>query len=551
MKRALHPIIVLLTLVALALGAFELAEYSWDQVAKYESPFTGALPSGREGQPLVDRVVMVVIDGLRLDASQEMANLNRLRGQGGDLVVRGGQPSLSYPSWSVISTGAWQEVSGVTTNWYEGEVEVDSIFREAQRKGLRTAIVGDDGWLQLFGPWVERSVTFEGVSEEECRDWEAIYALDDRILRGVLQVLAEGPDLLLIHFEGPDNLGHGFGGASPEYRAGVQRVDGHLGELVAAIDLETTALIVTADHGQIDIGGHGGWESVVTRVPLVMVGRGIAKGGEGVEVNQTDIAPTVAVLLGTAIPAHNQGRALFEYLDIDPALEAQRKDDLAEQKSHFYTAYITWLTGTAPQKRTVSEEMAQSVRVSRLSRERLGRLPVALLMALVPALYIGFYPRKRELLLPLGGALLYFVGYNLLFFGGGNNWSLSAFNSEAQIWAFIAQRIMEAALVSALVGLVVGWLGRKRSAYGAAVAAVNTSFLVAYGLILQIDLFYLLWNVGFSWYLPNLRMGFKYYLDLFQLVAVGFMALFLPLLSLGARWVGRRVLPERRVAPEE
>lgn len=545
MKRALHLIIVLLILVGVALGAFQLAQYSWDEVAEYRSPFTGALPRGNEGQPLVERVVLVVIDGLRLDASQEMVNLNRLRGQGVDLVARVGQPSLSYPSWTVISTGAWQEISGVTTNWYEGEVKVDTIFRQAQRRGLRTAVVGDDGWLQLFGPWVERLVTFEGVSEEEQRDLEAIYALDDRILKGALEALAEEPHLLLIHFEGPDNLGHGFGGASPEYRADVQRVDDHLGELLAAIDLETTALIVTADHGQIDTGGHGGWESVVTRVPLVMVGRGIAPGGQGVEVNQTDIAPTVAVLLGTAIPTHNQGRALFEYLDIDPRLEAQRKDDLAEQQSRFYNTYINWLTGTTPQERTVSEEMAQPAKMSRLSRERVGRLPIALSVALVPALYIGFYPRKRELLLPLGGALLYFGVYNLLFFGRGNSWSLSAFNSEAQIWAFITQRIVEAALVSALVGLVVGWLGRNRSAYGAALAAVNTSFLVAYGLILQIDLFYLLWNVSFSWYLPNLRMGFKYYLDLFQLVAVGFMALFLPLLSLGARLVGRRVLPER------
>jgi len=543
MKRALHLIIVLLILVGVALGAFQLAQYSWDEVAEYRSPFTGALPRGNEGQPLVERVVLVVIDGLRLDASQEMVNLNRLRGQGVDLVARVGQPSLSYPSWTVISTGAWQEFSGVTTNWYEGEVKVDTIFRQAQRRGLRTAVVGDDGWLQLFGPWVECVVTFEGVSEEEYRDLEAIYALDDRILKGALEALAEEPHLLLIHFEGPDNLGHGFGGASPEYRADVQRVDDHLGELLAAIDLESTALIVTADHGQIDTGGHGGWESVVTRVPLVMVGRGIAPGGQGVEVNQTDIAPTVAVLLGTAIPTHNQGRALFEYLDIDPRLEAQRKDDLAEQQSRFYNTYINWLTGTTPQERTVSEEMAQPAKMSRLSRERVGRLPIALSVALVPALYIGFYPRKRELLLPLGGALLYFGVYNLLFFGRGNSWSLSAFNSEAQIWAFITQRIVEAALVSALVGLVVGWLGRNRSAYGAALAAVNTSFLVAYGLILQIDLFYLLWNVSFSWYLPNLRMGFKYYLDLFQLVAVGFMALFLPLLSLGARLVGRRVLP--------
>jgi len=44
MQRTLRLIIVLLTLAGLALGAFQLAQYGWDQVAKYHSPFTGALP---------------------------------------------------------------------------------------------------------------------------------------------------------------------------------------------------------------------------------------------------------------------------------------------------------------------------------------------------------------------------------------------------------------------------------------------------------------------------------------------------------------------------
>ncbi|MGB5933891.1 MAG: hypothetical protein WBH57_12595 [Anaerolineae bacterium] len=53
MKGALHLIIVLLIAVGVALGAFQLAQYGWDQVAEYQSPFTGALPRGKEGQPLV------------------------------------------------------------------------------------------------------------------------------------------------------------------------------------------------------------------------------------------------------------------------------------------------------------------------------------------------------------------------------------------------------------------------------------------------------------------------------------------------------------------
>ena len=46
MRRALHLIVVLLTLAGVAPGAFQLAQHSWDQVAEYQSPFIGALPSG-------------------------------------------------------------------------------------------------------------------------------------------------------------------------------------------------------------------------------------------------------------------------------------------------------------------------------------------------------------------------------------------------------------------------------------------------------------------------------------------------------------------------
>lgn len=69
MKRVLHLILVPFTLTGVALRAFQLAQYSWDQVAEYKSPFAGPPPCCEEGQPPVERVVMVLIDGLRLDAS--------------------------------------------------------------------------------------------------------------------------------------------------------------------------------------------------------------------------------------------------------------------------------------------------------------------------------------------------------------------------------------------------------------------------------------------------------------------------------------------------
>jgi hypothetical protein len=50
-------------------------------------------------------------------------------------------------------------------------------------------------------------------------------------------------------------------------------------------------------------------------------------------------------------------------------------------------------------------------------------------------------------------------------------------------------------------------------------------------------LFYGLWDVKFSWYIPDLQLGFKYYLDLLQMVPTRFVALVLLFLAIAAQRV--------------
>lgn len=86
-----------------------------------------------------------------------------------------GELSLSYPGWTVIGSGAWQSLSGVTTNWFKGPVPVDSVFQEAQRAGLRPVGVGTSGWRKLCGPWFD---PFE-VPEVSSEGIEGVDRLDD------------------------------------------------------------------------------------------------------------------------------------------------------------------------------------------------------------------------------------------------------------------------------------------------------------------------------------------------------------------------------------
>ncbi|MDH7486061.1 MAG: alkaline phosphatase family protein [Anaerolineae bacterium] len=567
LKKLITLAIIPLILLSFAhFGTMPIIRHSWDQVVKYRSPYTVSLPPGEAGTALVEQVVLVVVDGLREDVSREMPVLNELRGRGASRTLRIGQPSLSHPTWTTIGTGSWQEQSGVTTNWYEGAIRVDSLFARAEAAGLSTAIIGSPGWGELYAGHYGYGRFFGWRGE----------ATDDDILAEALRVLQERrPNLLLVHFEGTDEYGHTYGGASTEYRRVAMAMDDRIAQLAQAVDLGSVVLGVTADHGMIDPGGHGGWEPVVLNVPFVLAGRSIVPGTYP-PARQADIAPTLAVLLGTAIPAHSQGQPLWDLLELPEQVRARRAVDVGTQLATFYAAYARQLgarpfdqsqldaAGEALSRgdyatayRSAREfadgiqHQAAAAREGRLWRERLGRTPLTLLLLLPFAAWLYLAWRKRwNLRWALCGAAIYFLLYNALFFGRGYTYSLSAFNSEEQIEAFFTQRGVDALLALLVAGLLVGILARREGKFDTALAAGNAMFFVALGLGLQVLLFYWLWDVNFSWYIPNLLWGFKYYLDMLQTTAFYpkvFLpvAAILPFLALGTRWIARRVAPRQ------
>lgn len=555
LRRIGGPILLLLVLALVGYGAQRLALFSWDAIVKYSSPFATPLPPGAAGAPLAQRVVLVVVDGLREDASRSMPALNGLRARGAEFVAWTGEPSLSLPGWTVIVSGAGQEVSGVTTNWFAGPATVDHLFAAARRAGLRTAVAGSPGWGQLFGRFIDERVMVEDPEYYPTAD--PLYQTSADVYAGAVEMLRRGEaGLVLVHFPSVDLLGHGFGGASPQYAEAVARVDRHLAGLLERVDLSTTAVVVTSDHGHVDRGGHGGWEPVVKRVPLVLAGAGVRRNVQGPDVRQADVAPTVAALLGLSIPAHNQGRPLVEALEGETAGVERR---WAEQQAAFYGMVAGYL-GTPGLAEAVSEArsaglgrgipdavpafaddvamQAYRARTDRLSVERMRRLPVALAVVVIPALYLLVHPRRRLLPAAAGAAVFFIIDY-ALFFGRGDTFSLSVFNTESGILAFFNRRLLDAVIAIAGGALVAGLLAARRTAGDAARAGIDTGVVAAYALVIQVAYFYWLWDVRFVWYLPDLRLGFKYYLDLLALVPVGLLAVGYMLVAVLGRWVGR------------
>jgi hypothetical protein len=524
-----------------------LVRESFYSLVYFDGPYQAPLPAGHTGEAIAEQVVIVVLDGLRVDASQRMPTLNQMRGLGADRVALVGQPSLSKPGWTIIGTGAWAEQSGITSNFTEKDIALDTLFLAAKRRGLTTALVGMSWWHQLYPQGVDYDQTFSAPTPSPADiDHTSLFKGDRAVTSSALELLKTKPNLVIIHLLGPDLAAHHWGGASEQYLEVVQNADSQLARILAALDLKTAALFVTADHGHLDQGGHGGGEPIVLRVPLVSVGKGIRAGTYPIS-SLVDLAPTVAVLLGTSLPAHNQGDILLDQLDASDAIKATRALDLAQQLITRYKAMLQ-IIGDAPQvnrellnraedalqardyaavgylaKQSNAAVRAQwkTARNHRLNQDRIARLPLALLVLSAAALYLFVWKRAGwNWQAPMVGAIEYFVVWNGLFFGvHGRAYSFSMLSTGGSDLPVLIGARLEAmfALMAAMVA--VGILRRKSGASEIVIDASNTLFMVAAALAVQLLLFYVTWGVVFTRYLPDLDWGFKFFLDMLQTMA--------------------------------
>ncbi|MFT4198050.1 MAG: 2,3-bisphosphoglycerate-independent phosphoglycerate mutase [Pseudoxanthomonas sp.] len=120
-------------------------------------------------------------------------------------------------------------------------------------------------------------------------------------------------DAIVCNLANPDMVGHS--GILQAAIQAAEAVDVALGRIVAAVRAAHGALIVTADHGNLEMmadpaTGQPHTAHTVGPVPLVYVGeRAGAQLREGGALR--DVAPTLLDLLGIAQPAEMSGRSLF------------------------------------------------------------------------------------------------------------------------------------------------------------------------------------------------------------------------------------------------
>ncbi len=279
-----------------------------------------ALPArAAEHAPLTQRLLLVVVDGLRYDVALDaelMPAFSQAMRSRQSAELWAGRVSMTTSAILSLGTGQPGGFEQVVRNVRPPPTPYDSWLRQAKAAGRRVIAVGDPAWGQMYrGAFALELPDPEGVSIEV--DYNPQTFADTR------RALALKPDAVIAHFVSPDHQGHAYGIYSEKYRTHIRGYDALLAELLAELSPEWT-VVVLGDHGAADSGTHGSDVPVQRRTVLYAYGPGIARGTSlGPRVDQVDLAGTLAVLLGLPLPAHGRGHVLVDWLDLDPALRAR------------------------------------------------------------------------------------------------------------------------------------------------------------------------------------------------------------------------------------
>ncbi|GMQ93856.1 MAG: alkaline phosphatase family protein [Acidimicrobiia bacterium] len=262
------------------------------------------------------RVVLVLCDGVGDGVAREhMGYLEQLVEQGiaGRFVSRATLPTMSRPNYETIHTGLVPRVHGITGNGVVQRSTSPNLFVLCSQAGLATAAVAYHWISELY-----HKAPFDRQTDSEYDDPTSsinhgrFYDQDDHpdheVIRGALALSKRfAPDYLLVHPMGADLAGHLHGGQSAAYRAAVGNQDQLLAVAIPRWREAGCAVLVTADHGHVSEGGHGGPSDEERNVPLYAIlptDRISLETDEIIE--HTQLAPTICELLGLEIPGSMQ-----------------------------------------------------------------------------------------------------------------------------------------------------------------------------------------------------------------------------------------------------
>ncbi|KAI9686314.1 MAG: major facilitator super transporter protein, partial [Bogoriella megaspora] len=271
-------------------------------------------------------------------------------------------PTITMPRVKALTTGSIPSFLDVILNFAESDTSAtlagqdtwlaqlkargkqskwDGALNEGERaeeEENKLVFYGDDTWLKLFPGFFSDS---DGTSSFFVSDFTEV---DNNVTRHIPTALSSPPSdwsALILHYLGLDHIGHKAGPRSPNMVPKQREMDSIVetiyesmlgGEDGSAPPLDRTLLVLCGDHGMNEGGNHGASSEGETSPALVFVSPllGMLGAGDGPlegelgrpspitpksgtdyqfyhTVEQSDIVPTLAGLLGTPVPKNNLG----------------------------------------------------------------------------------------------------------------------------------------------------------------------------------------------------------------------------------------------------
>uniref|UniRef100_A0A0K0CYW9 GPI ethanolamine phosphate transferase 1 n=1 Tax=Angiostrongylus cantonensis TaxID=6313 RepID=A0A0K0CYW9_ANGCA len=304
----------------------------------YTSPVISNVPAHEitNQNPPAKRLVVISADGLRLDTffqhserSPFLHSLIRER-KGVHGTSRSHVPTESRPGHVAIFAGFTEDVSAVARGWKYNPVQFDSIFNRSGAAWLW----GSPDIVSLFDNSPVVHLFMYSANDEDFGSKEA-YKLDEWVFEQVeiffkkakndptlMSSLFSNRRVFFLHLLGLDTNGHGNKPHSQEYLHNIEVVDRGIQRMQQVFDSffddQSTAWVFTSDHGMTDWGSHGAGSDEEVRTPFVAWGAGIRKGGSSVTINQIDLTPFFASLIGSPIPVNSLGILPLQLFDVSP-----------------------------------------------------------------------------------------------------------------------------------------------------------------------------------------------------------------------------------------
>ncbi|KAL2128578.1 hypothetical protein VTI74DRAFT_9003 [Chaetomium olivicolor] len=303
--------------------------------------FDAVTEYGDPPQAPFNKLVFMVVDALRSDfvytTDSGFEYLQSLIRDGDALpfTAHATSPTVTMPRLKAITTGSIPSFLDVVLNLDEAD-ESSSLAAQdtwlAQMKAKDTGklvMYGDDTWLKLFPGMFDRA---EGTTSFFVSDFTDV---DNNVTRHIEdELMRDDWNTMVLHYLGLDHIGHKGGPKSPHMVPKQREMDGIVQQIYSAMmsndHLQSTLFVVCGDHGMNDAGNHGASSAGETSPALVFMAPTFKSLKRNLQsplpenesfqyystVEQSDLAPTLAALLGLPVPKNNLGALIPEFLPL-------------------------------------------------------------------------------------------------------------------------------------------------------------------------------------------------------------------------------------------